>query len=98
MLGPWEGSLLGGLALFNRYSLVRGSISLWGWALRSLCSSSAQCGREPPPIVQVLKGHQKVNRAKSCFQRDKQIKGVVILGQDSTQLSLLFIHLQLNKG
>jgi hypothetical protein len=27
--------------------LVGGSMSLWGWALRLLCSRSAQYGREP---------------------------------------------------
>ena len=49
-------------------------------------------------VAQVLKGHQEVNGAKSHVQGDKQTKGVVISEQVPTQLSLLFMHLQLNKG
>jgi hypothetical protein len=48
-------------------------------------------------MVQVIKRHQEVNEAESCDQGDKQIKGVMISGQDLTQLSLLF-DLQLNRN
>jgi hypothetical protein len=37
MLGPGRGTI-------KKYGLVGGSVSLWGWALRSLCSGSAQYG------------------------------------------------------
>jgi hypothetical protein len=43
-------------------------------------------------MVQVSKGWQEVDADKSCVQEDKQIKGVVTLGQDPTQLHLLVIH------
>jgi hypothetical protein len=33
----------------RRHGLVGGSVSLWGWILRALCSDFAQCGRESPP-------------------------------------------------
>jgi len=35
MLGPWEMTLLGGVALLERYGLVGGSVSLCRKALRS---------------------------------------------------------------
>ena len=34
---------------------------------------------------------RKCSGAKSCVQGDKQIKGVVTLGQDPTQVSFLFV-------
>jgi hypothetical protein len=52
-LGPHRFMCLGAWPMrsgtMSGCGLVGGSMSLWGWVLRSLCSSSAQYGRKPPP-------------------------------------------------